>query len=105
MENLNGSISDAEKELEKLETGIAKKKEEPVSLIAGTFIVGEDVPSNRYQATNVGEGSNLIVYSSSGELKVNTILGDDWGSGDYIFHAEEGDTIETHGPIKLIPVE
>ncbi|MBP1971135.1 seryl-tRNA synthetase [Virgibacillus natechei] len=105
LDEITVNIEKKQSELEQLETGIAKKKEDPIELISGTFIVGSDVPPGRYQATNVGQGSNFVVYSSSGSLKVNTILGDDWGSGDHVFFAEEGDQIETAAPVQLIPVE
>ncbi|MDZ5711402.1 hypothetical protein [Jeotgalibacillus haloalkalitolerans] len=93
-------------ELAQLEGDILKAAGQPVELTAGQFIVGMDVPPGRYQATNLGEGSNFIVYSASGDLLVNTILGDSIvGSGDYVFFASEGDQVETHEAVRLVPVE
>ena len=86
-----------------------KKKEiprKPVILGAGKHIAGKDFPIGRYKATNVGRGSNFIVYGSDKNLKENTILGNGTiGSGDYTFWAENGDLIDTHAKVKLIPVK
>lgn len=106
LENINADLKTATKDLEKLEKTITKKKEDPTQLLSGVYIVGEDVEPGRYQATNVGSGSNFFVYSDSGSVKVNTILGDSSvGSGDYVFFANDGDLIETNAEVKLIPVE
>lgn len=103
---LKGDIKGKEKELSKIENVVSKTKEDPIELIAGQYIVGTDIPEGRYQATNIGDGSNFVVHSSGGSLKVNTILGDSIvGSGDYVFFADDGDVIETRGRAKLIPVE
>ncbi|MFZ3577625.1 hypothetical protein [Virgibacillus sp. DJP39] len=105
LDKLNSTIKGKQAELDKLEKGIAKKEGEPINLISGEFIVGRDLPPGRYQATNVGEGSNFVVYSSDGSLKVNTILGESFGYGDYVFWAEDGDLIESAAKVKLIPVQ
>ncbi|PKR76829.1 hypothetical protein CEY16_13515 [Halalkalibacillus sediminis] len=106
LETINNEISDKEKELEKLQGVISETGEQPIELIAGLYTVGSDVPAGRYRATNVGRGTNFFVYDSSGYPKVNQILGDGtYADGDFIFNANDGDTIETLGHIKLIPVE
>lgn len=106
LETITADIEDKENELKSLEETITKKKEEPIELTAGEYIVGIDIPVGRYQTTNVGSGSNFVVYSAAGSLKVNTILGDDLiGYGDYVFFAEDGDIIESAARVKLIPVE
>ncbi|MFD1039258.1 hypothetical protein ACFQ3N_12770 [Virgibacillus byunsanensis] len=105
VDEISSLIEVKQSELEKIENSIVKKKAEPIDLLSGEYIVGSDVPAGRYQATNVGRGSNFVVYSSGGSLKVNTILGDDWGDGDYVFWAEDGDFIETAAQVKLIPIE
>ncbi|MDN7244657.1 hypothetical protein [Planococcus shenhongbingii] len=103
---VDADIASRQDELGRLEQVIKKKKEEPISLYSGQYIVGRDIAEGRYQATNIGDGSNFVVYSSSGDLKVNTILGGgNVGYGDYIFFAVEGDLIETSAQVKLIPVE
>lgn len=94
-----------EAELAKLESGVQAKKEAPVQLNAGQYIVGHDVKEGRYKATNIGRGTNFIVYGEDGSAVVNTILGTDNGSGDYVFFATEGQIIRTEGQVKLIPVE
>ncbi|MFC3039976.1 hypothetical protein ACFOGI_06900 [Virgibacillus xinjiangensis] len=104
IESLDGDISAKEEELAALEEGILNKSGEPIELGAGEYIIGADIPAGRYTATNIGEGSNFFVRDASGYSSVNTILGDDW-YGDYTFFGEDGETIETAAPVKLIPVE
>lgn len=100
------TLKEKEKELDKLENIITKKEEEPTNLKSGVYIVGEDIEDGRYQASNIGRGTNFFVYNDIGETKVNTILGDsDIGSGDYIFFANDEDVIETSGEVNLTPVE
>jgi len=94
-----------EAELAKLESGVQAKKEAPVQLNAGQYVVGHDVKEGRYKATNIGRGTNFIVYGEDGSAVVNTILGTENGSGDYVFFATDGQIIRTEGQIKLIPVE
>ncbi|WP_079527836.1 hypothetical protein [Halobacillus hunanensis] len=67
--------------------------------------LGSDIPEGRYQVTNVGRGTNFFVYGSDGYAIVNTILGNENGSWDYVFFTEKGNIIETHGKVKLIPVD
>ncbi|PAV28853.1 hypothetical protein CIL05_14600 [Virgibacillus profundi] len=106
LDTLTTNIEGKEAQLEKLENAIVQKKEDPVELLSGVYVVGSDVAAGRYQVTNIGRGTNFFVYSSSGSNKVNTILGDSSiGSGDYVFFANDGDVIETNGKVKLIPVE
>ncbi|MCU7739759.1 hypothetical protein N7983_18405 [Priestia megaterium] len=106
IEGLDSMISDKQEELDKLTSGVQAKKEEPVQLNAGQYVIGNDVKVGRYQATNVGRGTNFIVYDGDdGTAVVNTILGTSNGSGDYVFFAADGDVIQTEGQVKLIPVE
>jgi hypothetical protein len=82
------------------------KPKKPKTLGAGEYKVGHDFPAGRYRATNIGKGTNFVVYSPDGYAKVNTILGKgSIGSGDYTFWAEDGDRVKTAGQVKLIPVE
>ena len=83
------------------------KKEAPKVLSSGQYIVGQDIPADRYRATNIGEGSNFFVYDENGEAIVNIILGDSstGGSGDYVFFCDDGNIIQTEAQVKLIPVE
>lgn len=101
---LDSEIKAKQAELDKLTSVVIAKQEEPKQLSAGRYTVGIDVPAGRYKAVPVGRGSNFVVYSSMGDLKVNTILGDGWEK-EYVFDAEEGDKIETESSVKLIPVQ
>mgnify|MGYP001053941655 CR=1 FL=1 len=105
LSSLNAEVKSKEAELAKLESGIQAKKEAPVQLNAGQYVVGHDVKEGRYKATNIGRGTNFIVYGEDGSAVVNTILGTENGSGDYVFFATEGQIIQTEGQVKLIPVE
>ena len=46
------------------------------SKTAGIYIVRTDIPSGTYTATAPAGSGNFVVYSSSGSLKTNEILGD-----------------------------
>ncbi|PGQ88359.1 hypothetical protein [Priestia megaterium] len=105
LSSLTSQVKAKESELAKIESGIQAKKDAPVQLNAGEYIIGRDVPVGRYKATNIGRGTNFFVYDDSGNGVVNTILGTDNGSGDYVFFALEGYLIKTEGQVKLIPVE
>lgn len=103
---LDGKIDSKNKELASVSGKVKEAKGKPIILDSGQYIVGKDVPEGRYKATNIGRGSNFFVYDSSGMAVVNTILGNDGiGSGDYVFFTNEGNIIETHAQVKLIPVE
>jgi hypothetical protein len=101
---LDSQIKAKNDQLSSLTGQIQAKNEAPKVLPAGEFIVGKDVPASRYKAVPNGEGSNFVVYSSSGSLKVNTILGS-IGVNEYVFFAESGDQIKTGASVKLIPVQ
>jgi predicted RNase H-like nuclease (RuvC/YqgF family) len=103
---LDGQIKSKQAELDKLTHVVQTTGEAPIRLGAGQYVVGKDVSEGRYTVTNIGRGTNFFVYDSSGEAVVNTILGNDGiGDGDYTFFATDGEIIETHGSVKLIPVE
>ncbi|MEX3625077.1 coiled-coil domain-containing protein [Viridibacillus arvi] len=106
VKEINSNIKDKKSELASVTGAIQKKKDAPKNLVAGQYEVGKDVPEGRYQATAIGRGTNFFVYDSFGSATVNTILGNSAvGRGDYIFFANEGDTIETRGQVKLIPIK
>jgi len=106
LDGVKKEVGAKQAELDKITNGIAAKKEAPIVLPAGQYIVGKDVPAGRYKATHVDRGSNFFVYDSSGSAIVNTILGNSAvGSGDYVFFTEEGHVIESRAQVKLIPVE
>ncbi|MBO1514301.1 hypothetical protein [Metabacillus bambusae] len=105
IETLNTDIKSKETELASVTGQIKEKEDAPKQLSAGNFIVGTDIPTSRYKAVPVGNSGNFVVYSSYGDLKVNTILGGDYGEKEYVFFAEEGDQIELAAPAKFIPIE
>lgn len=102
---LDSDIQAKQAELDKLTSGVVAKKEEPRQLSAGSWYIGKDVPVGRYKAVPVGHGSNFFVYSSTGDLKVNAILGTSIGVPEYVFDAEDGDVIKTETIVKLIPIQ
>ncbi|EQB35059.1 hypothetical protein M948_18345 [Virgibacillus sp. CM-4] len=103
LDDMNSNIESKEEELETLEGDIVKATDKPIELSAGQWVVGTDIPAARYKASG---SSNFFVYSSSGAVMVNTILGDSSvGDGDYVFFAEEGDIIESSAAATLTPVE
>ncbi|PLR99583.1 hypothetical protein [Bacillus sp. T33-2] len=101
---IDANIKAKNDELASITGQIQEKKDAPKQLPAGNFTVGKDIPAGRYKVVPVGQGSNFIVYSGSGRLKVNTILGS-FGVGEYVFDAAEGDNIQTEAPAKFIAVE
>lgn len=104
LETLKVDILLKNTELESIDKLIVEKEEEPISLSAGTYIIGEDVPAGRYKAVPVGKGSNFTTFDPDGRLDVNTILGAH-GEAEYIFFALDGGVIESNSTANLIPVE
>lgn len=98
-------IADLDKDIKSKKGEIKKLDAAPVTLPSGTFIVGKDVKALRYSASAAGQSGNFVVYSSFGDLKVNQILGSDYGVSEHIFFADEGDIIESTMPTILTPVE
>lgn len=49
LDTVNGSIVEKNAELEKLTYIIVAKKQEPIQMPAGNFVVGTDVPAGRYK--------------------------------------------------------
>ena len=103
VKSLKTTIKDKKSELKSLEGDILEAKGKPINLIAGEWIVGEDVPTGRYEASG---SSNFVVRDEYGGLKVNTILGGGTvGRGNYVFFAEDGDVIKAAAQVTLTPVE
>ncbi len=98
-------IANLDEDIKSRKGDIKKLDAAPVSLPSGTFIVGKDVKALRYSASSAGQSGNFVVYSSFGDLKVNQILGSDYGVSEHIFFADEGDIIESTMPTVLTPVE
>lgn len=74
-------VDSKQAELDKLSGEVVKAAGNPITVSAGDYIVGTDIKAGRYK---VSGSSNFVVYTSSGELYINTILGDGTvGRGDY----------------------
>lgn len=74
-------VDSKQAELDKLSGAVVKAAGNPITVSAGDYIVGTDIKAGRYK---VSGSSNFVVYTSSGELYINTILGDGTvGRGDY----------------------
>ena len=102
--SLESDKSKLEGEIESLKADVIKVKGEPKTYPAGQLVAGTDVPTGKYKIS--GGNSNFIVHSSSGTLKVNTILGGgDWGVEEYIYKFEYGDKIDAHSSFTLQEVE
>ncbi|MEK3806973.1 hypothetical protein MHB63_10560 [Bacillus sp. FSL H8-0547] len=107
VKTLNNEIESKKKELSAIEGGIKEKKDAPKILPAGFFTVGKDIPEGRYKVVAVGQGSNFVVYDSTGGLIANTIIGNMEGLGvkEYVIGIVEGYMIEANDSFKFIPVE
>ncbi len=96
---LDQEIAGKRQELGTLTSRVEQKRSEPMSLPAGHFTVGRDIPAGRY--TVVGS-SNFIVNSG---MKVNTILGGgSIGVDQYVCELEVGDRIEAGGANQYYPM-
>ncbi len=102
--SLEEKISKKEDVLSDLTFEVIYAKRKPITLSPGQYIIGDDVPVNRYRVESIGEGSNFTVNSIDGDLKVNTILGVD-GVNSYTFFGEDGDVLETQADVKLKIIE
>jgi cell division protein FtsL len=101
--NLDETIKVKSNELSSLQGKIEASGDEPVTLPAGFFTVGKDIPASRYKAVATGESGNFFV---NGGAKVNIILGTDgFGQSEYVFEAVEGDEFESTMGIKFTPIE
>lgn len=99
-----------EKEKQSLESQITSLKEEVIKVKgeaktypAGYLTAGEDLPTGKYKI--YGGSSNFVVYSSSGSLKVNIILGGRYGVDEYIYTFKFGDEVRAESSFKLVAVE
>jgi archaellum component FlaC len=101
--NLDETIKVKSDELSSLQGKIEATGDQPVTLPAGFFTVGKDIPASRYKAVATGEAGNFFV---NGGAKVNIILGTDgFGQSEYVFEAVEGDEFESTMGIKFTPIE
>ncbi|MGW6299670.1 hypothetical protein [Peribacillus butanolivorans] len=117
LEKLDGQIKEKKSEVDKINDDIKKKKDElaaitgqikekkdaPVTLSAGNFTVGKDIPEGRYKAVPNGGAGNFFVNDGA---DVNIMIGKgEFYESEYVFDAYEGDEIEITTSVKFIPVE
>lgn len=102
--NLINEKTRLETEITSLKEEVIKLKGEPKTYPAGHLTAGTDVPTGKYKI--YGGSSNFVVYSSSGSLNVNIILGSGYLSvSEYIYTFSIGDKIEADSSFKLVSVE
>ena len=91
-------------EIEQLNGEVIKLKGTPMTYPAGQLTVGTDIPVGKYKIYD--GNSNFIVYSSTGNLEVNIILGSgNYNVSEYIYTFKEGDKVEARSSFKLVEVE
>lgn len=91
-------------EIQQLNGEVTKIKGEPKTYPAGQLTAGADVPIGRYKI--YGGSSNFVVYSSSGSLEVNVILGSGaYNVNEYIYTFKTGDIIKANSSFKLVSIE
>lgn len=110
---LNSKVASLEKQKEELESkinslkdDIIKVKGEEKTFPAGYLTAGSDFEVGRYKI--YGGSSNFVVYSSSGSLKVNIILGNNpsyMQVSEYVYSFSVGDRIQANSSFKMIPIE
>jgi predicted RNase H-like nuclease (RuvC/YqgF family) len=104
---MNSDLKAKKQELASISGQIVEKKEAPIQLSAGQFIVGKDIPVGRYKITATGRGSNMFIYDSNGESILNEIISNvpDHGVPEYIIFLFDGYIIESHTPAAFQPIE
>ena len=102
IKDLNGQIDDKESELASITGEVKKAEGEPKTLSAGFFTVGVDLPEGRYLVTPNDNG-NFFVNEG---MSVNIMIGNgDFYESEYVFTANEGDSIELTTSATFTPVE
>ena len=102
VDNLTSQKSQLESEIESLKADVITINGEPKTYPAGQLTAGIDVPIGKFKI--YGGSSNFIVRSSNGSLRVNTILGGNYGVEEYIYTFRSGDKIDAHSSFKLLEV-
>lgn len=101
--SLDTDINAKQTELNFLKAEIQTAGEAPKVLGAGEYTVGLDIPPGRYVVTGK---SNFVVHSSTGSLKVNTILGGGkWGQESYTCQLNDGDILKLSSKDTFTPVK
>lgn len=104
LDDLKTEIDAKQAEFDRLTMKVVDAQSAPKTLQAGSYTVGSDIDAGRYKATPVGEGSNFVTYTDTGDVDVNTILGVD-GEPSYTFEVGNGYTIRTESTVKLTPID
>lgn len=91
-------------EIQELNSEVVKIKGQPKTYPAGQLTAGTDIPVGKYKIYD--GNSNFVVYSKSGELKVNIILGaENYGVNEYVYTFKEGDMVKANSSFKLVTIE
>lgn len=100
---LDSDIVAKQGELAAVTGQIKEKNEAPITLPAGQFVAGKDIPAGRYKATPNGGSGNFFVNQGR---DVNIILGKGgFGEPEYVFSVQNGDEIEITVSVNFQPVE
>lgn len=95
---------DLENQINTLNQDVIRIKGEAKTYPAGHLTAGVDTPTGKYKI--YGGSSNFVVYSASGSLQVNIILGTGrYSVSEYIYTFKSGDKIEADSSFKLVEVE
>lgn len=101
---LTNQKASLETQVSELNSEVIKLKGEPKTYPAGQLVAGTDVPTGKYKI--YGGNSNFVVYSASGSLQVNIVLGTNaYSVSEYIYTFKTGDKIEARSSFKLVEVE
>lgn len=95
--------SDLEAQIESLQSDVIKTKGEPRTYPAGQLAAGTDIPTGKYKI--YGGNSNFVVRSAYGDLKVNIILGGDYGVEEYIYTFKNGDQVDARSSFKIVEIK
>ncbi|MCB5367022.1 hypothetical protein [Collinsella aerofaciens] len=93
------SANKTSQQTEKSATAPNKTNSSPVTLGAGKFKVGEDIPAGKYVVSTQAQSGNFVVYDSLGLAEVNEILGTDssLAVNNLTVDLKKGQTIEISG--------
>lgn len=101
---LETNKSNLETQVEKLNKDIITLKGTEKTYPAGFLTAGKDFEPGRYKI--YGGSSNFFVYSSSGSLRVNIILGNgSYRVSEYLYTFQSGEHIEANSSFKMVPIE
>lgn len=101
---LENKKQELENQVKQLNEDVVKLKGEPKMYPAGQLKAGTDIPIGKYKIYD--GNSNFTVYSSSGNLEVNIILGKgSYSVSEYIYTFKTGDKIKANSSFKLVEVQ